>query len=214
MTKLLLVFLLLPLSLFAQNPVGMNSWFCCEPPCNPCVHFTSEADLKDHNCKVHGIGCPVGEATNNGGGKMMGSPIQWGTGGGLICGLVGSLMTDPYGENQAITGGITGYGVFSALSLLTSKKERTVGGRIINDVLTGGSLGYGAAKIEKSYGPDPKKDNTVLYPVIGVATVGLADVAFHKKTKGGYDVVKRKKKFFSNTVMNFSGNRLGIVVRL
>ncbi|MBL0232130.1 MAG: hypothetical protein IPQ08_00530 [Chitinophagaceae bacterium] len=214
MTKLLLVFLLLPLSLFAQNPVGMNSWFCCEPPCNPCVHFTSEADLKDHNCKVHGIGCPVGEATNNGGGKMMGSPIQWGIGGGLICGLVGSLMTDPQGDNQALTGGAIGYGVFSGLSLLTSKKERTVGGNIINGILTGGSLGYGAAKVEKSYGSDPKKDNTALYSTIGAVTVAAGNVAFHKKTKGGYDMVRRRNKVFLNTAMNFSGNRLGIVVRL
>ncbi len=214
MKKILIAFLLLPISLFAQNPVGQNSWFCCENH-NPCIHFTSEADLIYHNCKEHGIGCPVGSAGNNGSGKIFNSsPIQAGISGSLIFGLVGYAIHDPNGKNQALTGATTGYGIFSGLGLLASKKERTVGGKIINGILTGGSLGYGSAQIEKSYAKGEKKDHTALYTGIGAATVAIGNVAFSKKTKGGYDAITRKKKFFSNTAFNLSGNKFGIIVRL
>ena len=70
----LLLFFALSICVYAQQtPVGVNtgSYTCCEH--TPCVHIQGEKALNDHNCLVHGIGCPSNNnsSTNNSSGPSI-----------------------------------------------------------------------------------------------------------------------------------------------
>lgn len=171
------------------------------------------------------MACPGGgsridcSGSNNGGGKLITSPIPSGVIGSLLGGLGGSLLVDANGKNQVGTGAAIGYGVFSTLSLLINKKKRSVGENIFIGALTGGSLGYAAAQIEQSTTKPTipaKTDNTLLYTGGGAVVVAalVTVTGFHKKTKGGYSFQNRKKISMSNMAFTITGNKIGIVIRL
>lgn len=202
---LLLLSLLSVVKLHAQNPTGVAKGGCkiwvkgrgwVEVPCN-----TS------------------GSNNNNSTGKLnTSSPIVMGITGAILGGLGGSLYKGTNGENQWATGGELGYGVFSALTMLTTAKKRSFGANIAIAITSGAILGVGVAgaekAIDKNISPE-RPDNTVDRAIQGAAAVvGLEVIEkiFTKRTSG-YTSLLKKNNFLLNTYVSLSRDKIGIKLR-
>ena len=205
-----------------QSQVKVVGYQCCE--CRPCVNFSTLEEINNHNCAVHPALCSSsGSAASFSMGRHSASPIQNGLLLGL-CGLTaGSFMKDANGNNQALTGALIGYPTGTILNILLKPKKRSVFAKLFTGVTTGASLGGALAQIEKaSQNPaDPAKpDKTLERTLEGAVVGGIGAVVtgglngFHKKTKGGYSFLLRKKKILSKTAFTMTGNRIGIRIFL
>jgi hypothetical protein len=224
MTKKIFSSRIIPVSLFfalsvnvsAQNPVGMNSFFCCEGH-NPCLHFTSQSDLDYHNCHTHGIGCSSNPSPNSN--NTIKSPVGFGIIGALPAALVGGLFKGKDGKNMWAPAALGAYGFFSSLDLLATSKKRSKGANIAIAIIGGAATGAAIGMAEKSNNTatSPKPDNTLKDAGIGAGVMLLPAALMGGKNKGHKSSSfnrSRKPDFLSKMSFGLTGNGIGIVVRL
>jgi len=212
MKKLLIILFFLPFYLFAQNGIGTDYYFCCEH--KPCLQIRGEANLREHNCRIHGIGCDGG----GGGGTGLGpqSPIQ----SGLTLALIGLLTGSTFAINgitQEDAGAAGGFFLGSSLSLLFKPKKRSMGADIAIGILTVAAGTYSGVKlVESNSNPTtpPEPDKTALITAGGGVLGAVIGMAWHKKLKNTNWTQSRKKRFMSDMVFTTTGNKVGIIVRL
>lgn len=77
----------------------------------------------------------------------------------------------------------------------------------------GGGYAYGNT-VKDENGQTKALDYTLLGTASGAVVAAVGNKIFSKKTKGGYDAVRGKRRFFYNTALRFSGNRIGIIIML
>ena len=206
--------------------------------CHYCSQCVSNGLCKDQNfatcaeAEASGkLACPGGgwwvESKRNDCGSKDGSwsksPVANGIKGALLGGLIGSLFKDLNGKvlwDLGVTGG------FASLSIITTiavPKGRTFGEGFLLGALNGATLCYAVdrAKIiisDKQDAPKPPNEvtkETLISAGAGFVTGGLIG-GFSARSSKGNSTSRfiRKSKLLSNSAITFSGNKMGIIIRL
>ena len=129
------------------------------------------------------------------------------------------------GQTQAAVGAELGYGVFSALTLLTSPNKRSVVGNLVIAGAAGASLNVGIEGAKKAMSSSPsteKTDNTAENALKGagaaVIAEGINQLLFRRKDtksdKSGVSNFNKKNRFLSNMYVSVSSDKIGIRARL
>jgi len=154
------------------------------------------------------------------GGKMSNSPLSYYFAGGLLGALGGSLQSIN-GKNQWFTGALMGSGGLGAVSLFATTKKRSLGENIVIGVVTGATGGASVGMYQKANADvtSTKPDNTLKYAAIGAVVVASISAALpnegkSKSHKSSSYFRKGKPGFLAKISVGFSGNGIGIVVKL
>jgi hypothetical protein len=150
------------------------------------------------------------------------SPIANGFALGLLGVLGGSLVKNASGENQWATGGAGGFFLASSITILTTRKKRSVPANIFIGATTFAAGAYSLKGISEANQPvstEPKKDNTLL--IVGGSAVAGAVIGGlmpnggkNKSHKSSYLHNQGKSNFLSKLSVRMYGNRIGLVMSL
>jgi hypothetical protein len=195
-----------------ETPSG-HYW---EAPCNS----DAECDrlLKEHNCKAHNINCggtPNPSPSNN----TIKSPVGNGILFALLPAGVGYLFKGKDGKSMWAPVALGAYGVYSSFYSLATSKERSKGANIAIAIIGGATTGASVGMFEKSNSTttSPKPDNKWKYVAIGAVVMSIPPVLMGGKNKekksSSFNRVG-KPDFLSKMSFGFTGNGIGIVVRL
>lgn len=221
---LVISFLLFSTITFAQYTV----YYCDGCVRNGLCPVSQTFSTYDEAKRSGDMACPGGGSRVVGGNGPHGkvgftsSPIANGFALGLLGALSGSLLTNSSGENQWATGGAGGFFLASSITILTTKIKRSVPTNIFIGATTFAAGAYAAKEIAEYNQPastPPKKDNTPLI-VGGSAVVGaivgimLPNEGKSKSHKSSSYFRKEKSGFLAKMFFGFTGNGIGIVVKL
>ena len=152
------------------------------------------------------------------------SPLGNGIMGAMLGSLGCSLIADKNGKNQWMMGAAGGYFFFSSLTFITEPKSRPMGASIflgaLNGAAGGGALGQAIqySKVQNSTPTEPVKEDKITLPAtIGGAVIGGAIGAAtgkNKAHKSSSFFRVGKPGFLAKMSFGFTGNGIGIIVRL
>lgn len=150
------------------------------------------------------------------------SPGANGFYGALLGGLLGSLGKDPNGKLLWDLGAAGGFAFFSGITIIAEPKSRPMGTNIVLGTLVCASTAYACVRagplISKSDTPKSSEEVTkesVKAAVIAGGGGAVLGIIFSKKpTKGTSYFRKKNSGLLANTSFQFSGNRIGLIIRL